>query len=217
MTAERDGGDFESGMVATGFWIGITMGRVILGFITPRIGEKLAISVSFVSFLSIQVQEMTDLGTTQLYVPAAIGFHLLFWLVPQFVASAVAVAIEGFFLGPLFPAVVVAATKLLPTHLHISAIGFAAALGGSGAAIFPFAVGVLAQAKGVQVLQPIIVALLAAILGIWALMPRIKQKKDAVDGDAERGRVSGVDAWRKSVTSSVTRSRAACAKLLKLR
>jgi fucose permease len=36
---------FSSGMTATGFWLGITVGRVVLGFITPRIGEKLAIAV----------------------------------------------------------------------------------------------------------------------------------------------------------------------------
>jgi fucose permease len=41
----RDGGDFASGMGATGFWLGITFGRVVLGFVTPRIGEKLAIVV----------------------------------------------------------------------------------------------------------------------------------------------------------------------------
>lgn len=46
MARERDGGDFESGMVATGFWIGITVGRVLLGFVTPKIGEQLAVSVS---------------------------------------------------------------------------------------------------------------------------------------------------------------------------
>lgn len=151
----------------------------------------------------------------QIYVPAAIGFHLLFWLVPQFVASAVAVAIEGFFLGPLFPAIIVATTKVLPAHLHVSAIGFAAALGGSGAAIFPFAVGVLAQAKGVQVLQPVIVALLAAILGVWALMPRTKKKDDTED--AEEGTASGIELWRKSMSSYASRSRAACSRMLKVR
>ncbi|KAF5017057.1 hypothetical protein F66182_11072 [Fusarium sp. NRRL 66182] len=67
------------------------------------------------------------------------AFELIFWLIPQFYVSAVAIAIEGFFLGPLFPAAVVAATKLLPKHLHVTAIGFAAALGGAGAAVFPFA------------------------------------------------------------------------------
>ena len=45
MIRVRHGGAFASGMTATGFWLGITVGRVILGFVTPRLGEKLAISV----------------------------------------------------------------------------------------------------------------------------------------------------------------------------
>jgi fucose permease len=45
MIQVRHGGAFESGITATGFWLGLTVGRFILGFITPRIGEKLAIMV----------------------------------------------------------------------------------------------------------------------------------------------------------------------------
>lgn len=102
-------------------------------------------------------------------------FELIFWLVPQFYVSAVAVALQSFFLGPLYPAAVVAAAKLLPRHLHVTSIGFAAAVGGIGAAVFPFAVGAIAQSKGVQVLQPFILALLVAILGIWLALPRISK------------------------------------------
>ncbi|TKA78790.1 hypothetical protein B0A49_00822 [Cryomyces minteri] len=157
MIRVRQGNPFSSGMTATGFWLGITVGRVILGFVTPRLGEKLAISI---------------------YLPLAMGLQLLFWLVPQFYVSAVAVSLVGFFLGPLFPAAVVASTKLLPRHLHVSAIGFAAAFGGSGAAIFPFAVGAIAQARGVQVLQPVVLALLAVILLLWLGLPRIGRKSE---------------------------------------
>ncbi|TGJ85035.1 hypothetical protein E0Z10_g3745 [Xylaria hypoxylon] len=157
MIQVRHGGAFESGLTATGFWLGLTIGRFILGFITPRIGEKLAIMI---------------------YLPITVGFELLFWLVPQFIVSAVAVGLQGFFLGPLFPAAIVAMSKLLPHHLHVGAIGFAAAFGGSGAAVLPFAVGAIAQAKGVQVLQPIILALLAAIFLVWCGLPRIGKKKD---------------------------------------
>jgi hypothetical protein len=46
MLKVRDGTEFASGMVSVGFWLGITVGRIVLGFITPRIGEKLAVSVS---------------------------------------------------------------------------------------------------------------------------------------------------------------------------
>ncbi|QIW99030.1 hypothetical protein AMS68_004548 [Peltaster fructicola] len=157
MIRVRNGEPFAAGITATGFWLGITIGRFVLGFITPRIGEKLAISI---------------------YLPLAMAMELLFWLVPQFVVSAVAVALQGFFLGPLFPAGIVAMTKLLPKHLHVSAIGFAAAFGSSGGAIFPFVVGVLAQAKGVQVLQPIILAILAVTLMLWIGLPRMNKKKD---------------------------------------
>ncbi len=104
------------------------------------------------------------------------ALELIFWLVPQFYVSAAAVSLQGFFLGPLFPIAVVVATKLLPRHLHVSTIGFAAAFGGGGAAILPFAVGAIAQAKGVQVLQPIILTLLAAIFGLWLMLPKVHGK-----------------------------------------
>ncbi|THZ21746.1 MFS general substrate transporter [Aureobasidium pullulans] len=157
MLKVRDGTEFASGMVSVGFWLGITVGRIVLGFITPRIGEKLAVSI---------------------YLPIAMGLELLFWLVPSFYVSAVAVSFQGFFLGPMFPAIIVVTTKLLPKHLHVPAVGFAAAFGGSGGAIFPFAIGALAQAKGVQVLQPIILSLFAVQLVLWLCLPRNSRKKD---------------------------------------
>ncbi|KAI1644647.1 MFS general substrate transporter [Daldinia loculata] len=157
MIQVRNGEPFASGMTATGFWLGLTIGRVILGFVTPRVGEKRAIMI---------------------YLPITMGLELLFWLVPQFYVSAVAVGLQGFFIGPLFPAAIVAVSKLLPRHLHVGAIGFAAAFGGSGAAILPFAVGAIAQAKGVEVLQPIILAFLGAIFLLWLGLPAMDKKKE---------------------------------------
>ena len=48
----RNGGSFASGMTATGFWLGLTLGRVVLGFITPRLGERLALIVCLMTLLS---------------------------------------------------------------------------------------------------------------------------------------------------------------------
>ena len=106
------------------------------------------------------------------------GLQLLFWLVPNFYVSAVAVAFQGFFLGPLFPGIILVTSILLPSHMHVAAIGFVAAFAGCGAAILPFAVGVLAQASGVQVLQPIILALLGSIMVLWLLLPRLGKKEE---------------------------------------
>ncbi|KAL1861984.1 hypothetical protein Plec18170_000808 [Paecilomyces lecythidis] len=157
MRRVRHGEPFASGMTATGFWLGITCGRVVLGFVTPKVGEKLSIVV---------------------YSLLAITAGLVLWLVPNFYSSAVAVSFQGFFLGPFFPAVVVVATKLLPRSLHVSAIGFAAAVGGVGASVLPFAMGALAEARGVQVLQPFIIALSGGILLLWLGLPRMPKKTE---------------------------------------
>jgi fucose permease len=161
MIRVRQGDAFSSGMSAVGFWLGLTVGRVILGFVTPRVGERLAIII---------------------YLLLAMFLELLFWLLPSFVASTVAVACLGFVLGPLFPAAIVISTRLLPRHLHVSAIGFASAVGGGGAALVPFAVGAIAQAKGVQVLQPIILALLVVISGLWITLPAIRGENGGKGG-----------------------------------
>ncbi|KAL2697544.1 hypothetical protein AAEP93_011448 [Penicillium crustosum] len=158
MKKVRHAAPFASSMTSTGFWLGITLGRVILGFVTPLIGEKIAISI---------------------YISLDIAFCLILYLVPNFYAGAVAVSLQGFFLGPLFPAVVIVTTKLLPKHLHVSAIGFAAAFGGGGAAVLPFIVGVLAQAKGVEVLMPFIIALSGAMLLLWNCLPRVPRDRSA--------------------------------------
>ena len=114
MTQVRKGQPFPSGLTATGFWLGLTVGRMVLGFVTPKLGERRAVII---------------------YVLAALGMELLFWLVPQFIISAVAIALVGFFIGPFYPAVIVMATKLLPVELHVPSIGFSSAFGGSGAAV----------------------------------------------------------------------------------
>lgn len=144
-----------------------------MGFITGRIGEKRAIAIYLVTSLILE---------------------LLYWLVPNFVASVIFITFLGFFLGPLFPAVIVTATKLLPNDYHVGVIGFAAAFGGGGAAIFPFAIGAIAQSKGVQVLQPIILALLIFLLLLWLCVPggfkrggleRARENKEGLGSDVK--------------------------------
>lgn len=172
MRRERAGGEFESGVVATGFWTGIAAGRLVLSFITPKLGEKLAVLVR-----SRSEWNLHKLIARQIYIVIAITCQLMFWLVPSFHVSAIFVALQGFFLGPLFPAVIVAATKALPPHLHVSAIGFAAAIGVGGGAALPFAIGSLAQTEGLGVLQPIILAVLAALLVLWLCFPKLEKRK----------------------------------------
>jgi fucose permease len=174
MLRVRNAEPFLAGLTVTLFWLGLTIGRVILGFVTGRVGEKLAIT---------------------LYIILTIALQLLYWLVPNFIAAVIFVVFLGFFLGPLFPGAIVVATKILPSDHHVSAIGFAAAFGGGGAAVLPFAVGAIAQSQGVEVLQPIIVALLIAILLLWLCLPggmrrggleKAKENNEKVGHEARR-------------------------------
>lgn len=82
---------YNSGIAATGFWAGMTVGRAGLGFVTDRFGERICVLV---------------------YLAFSLGLELLFWFVPNFIVSAVAVAFLGMFLGPLFPAGVIVRTPI---------------------------------------------------------------------------------------------------------
>jgi fucose permease len=152
MKSVREGSAFASGLTETGFWLGITMGRFVLGFVSPHIGEKSSIAI---------------------YLVISIVLELIFWLVPQFIVSALAVSFVGFFMGTIFPGVVIVSTRLLPRNLHVPAIGFATAFAMGGGGVFPFLVGAISQAKGVTTLQPILLAMLIVALAIWATLFRL--------------------------------------------
>jgi fucose permease len=70
------------------------------------------------------------------YLVISIALELVFWLVPKFVVSAIAVALLGFFTGPLFPGALVVAARLLRKHLHVPGIGLASSLAGGGGAMY---------------------------------------------------------------------------------
>ena len=155
MLKVRHATPYASGVSGSGFWAGMTLGRAGLGFVTERYGERLCLTI---------------------YLAVCIALELLFWLVPQFVVSAVAVAFLGFFLGPMFPGAVMVTAKLLPKRIHVSAIGFAMALGGTGGTVFPFIIGAIASSKGVKVLQPVVLALIGVVTIVWLCFPRIKKR-----------------------------------------
>lgn len=155
---------FTSGMVNFIYWAGLTGGRVALGFVTPYLKQHQRYAVTA-------------------YLTACIAMQLVFCLVENIVASAIAVSFLGFFLGPLFPEAVIAQTRILPKHLHVAAVGFASALGSAGGCTFPFLTGAIAKSQGIGVLQPMVLAMLVVCLGLWLLLPappRTPARRDVV-------------------------------------
>ncbi|KAK5996926.1 Bypass of stop codon 6-like protein [Cladobotryum mycophilum] len=151
----RNGSPSDSSLVASGFWIGITVGRFALGWFTGWVGERPMVF---------------------LYLLVAIGLELGFWLGKKFVVSAIMAALVGLSIGMIMPSGIRMMTKLLPHEKHIVSVGFATAFAVSGSAIFPFIVGALAQSFGVQVLQPVILVLFGLQLLLWLFISRQKFK-----------------------------------------
>jgi fucose permease len=151
------GGDLSSvGYVTAGFWGGIAVGRFLLSPLAFRVGER----VSVVAF-----------------TVGCLGFQLIVWFVPNVVGDAVAVAVIGLLLGPVYPCATAVFSRLLPRNLQLTSLGFISSAGSSGGAVWPLATGLIAQQKGTWVLHPICIGLYGVMVGSWILLPK-ERKRD---------------------------------------
>ena len=153
----RGGNPAAVGYVTAGFWGGITVGRLTLGRLAQKIGEK-----RFVVWLT--------LGAGLL--------ELLVWQVPNIIGDAIAVSIVGLFLGPIYPCNTHILSRLLPKRLQMASFSCVAALGNSGGAVAPFLVGIVAQAAGTWVLHPICIALFVVMEICWFCLPRVEKRRE---------------------------------------
>ena len=153
----RKGHPSQASSVSSGFWGGITLGRFVLTHFAHKIGERTA--------------------TIMLIVGAAV-FQLLVWLVPNLIGNAVAEALVGVFLGPVYPCATAVFSKLLPRSIQISALSVVTSMGSSGGALVPFITGLLAQKLGTVVLHPIVLISFGSMLITWLLLPRIGKRAE---------------------------------------
>ncbi|KAG9128496.1 hypothetical protein FRC07_009720 [Ceratobasidium sp. 392] len=153
LLTERNANPDTVGYVASGFWGGLALGRLCLGQASPYIGIK------------------REKHLVHVYIGVALVMTVLVWKVPSFVGNAFCTAIVGFVLGPIFPTSLSLATKLLPTEIHMTALATMSSFASIGSALYPFVTGALANAKGVAVLQPVMLGILSVMAGLWCLFP----------------------------------------------
>ncbi|TVY65281.1 Bypass of stop codon protein 6 [Fusarium oxysporum f. sp. cubense] len=154
LIAVRNSPPSVAGYVASAYWGGLMLGRILLADITKKLGNR-----RMVFF----------------YILIGLGLQLIIWFVPIVAVDGIAVSLLGFIIAPFFPVGLSVLTTLLPRELHVAAIGFAATVGQAGSAAFPFLTGAMASKFGVIVLQPIMVALLVGMFVCWGLVPRVKR------------------------------------------
>jgi fucose permease len=90
------------GYVPTGFWGGLFLGRLLLAEPTHRFGEQR--SILYLCLICLVLQ-------------------LLFWLVPNVIASVTAFALMGFFFGPFFATGMSVASRMFPRKIQSTALG----------------------------------------------------------------------------------------------
>ncbi|PMD47418.1 MFS general substrate transporter [Hyaloscypha variabilis F] len=153
----RHGKLSKVGYTPAGLYGGIFLGRLLLAEPTHRFGERRMILLYSVVMLALQV---------------------IFWLVPNIIASATALSLLGFFFGPLFPIGVSVGTKLFPNSVKASALGLVFVVAQAGGSLFPSITGFIASSAGVKVLQPILVGFIVAMGVSWDLVPKVPHRSD---------------------------------------
>ncbi|KIK56703.1 hypothetical protein GYMLUDRAFT_99125 [Collybiopsis luxurians FD-317 M1] len=163
---EREGGA-SAGYISSGFFGGLTLGRLLLMYVNKRVGEHTVVFV---------------------YVVLSIALEITIWFVPSIIENAVAVSPRSFtlfrlvdsintglLLGPLFPILVGHGTRILPAYLFTGCMGWISGVGMAGSAALPFITGVLASKYGIKSLQPFLVAMMCTMISIWALVPKARR------------------------------------------
>lgn len=155
----RHGNPDTMGYVASGFWGGIALGRLLL--VRP-IHKKVGIR-----------RGVTVVST------CAIIFVALAWAIPNVIATSVFVALAGLCIGPNFPLMLTLTSieGLIPRKIQVITVTIMTAFGSSGGAIFPFIVGLISQAAGTYVVLPVFIALYSAMLLLWICVPNVERRQ----------------------------------------
>ncbi|KDQ58647.1 hypothetical protein JAAARDRAFT_155195 [Jaapia argillacea MUCL 33604] len=151
------GGGPSSGYISAGFFGGLMLGRVVLLWVNHKVGERRVLFI---------------------YAILAIGLELIVWLVPSLIGDAITVSLVGLLLGPIYPIMMNHSSRILPRWLLTGSIGWIAGFGQAGSALLPFMTGALASKFGIGSLQPLLVSMMATMVGLWALVPNSQKRPD---------------------------------------
>ncbi|KAF3989895.1 hypothetical protein FT663_02465 [Candidozyma haemuli var. vulneris] len=161
------GANTSFGYVSSGFWAGLTIGRLLL---TRPLHKTLGLRKSII-ILALM----------------AIGMVVLSWVVPNSVAVGVFVGLAGVFIGPTYPLMITAVSFIVPRKIQVVSLTIMTAFGSSGGAVLPFVTGLIAETQGAYVVLPIFIATYSAMLGFWFLLPNVERKPDQPnDGKLKR-------------------------------
>lgn len=151
LTLARSGPLLFSAWVVSGYWSGLTLGRLTLANLAPRLGVRRLITLCLAG--------------------VALGL-LLAWAIPGFWGAAPGLCLVGFSLGPLYPTMIAFASQIVSPRQLPGAVGFLACLGSVGASFFPWLAGSILQHLGFWSLLPFALLLTVGMVGMWTMLAR---------------------------------------------
>lgn len=144
-------GDKTVGYVASGFWGGLTVGRLLLARpLHKYFGVRRSIIV--VTLISLVLV-------------------ILSWVIHNVLVVGIFISLSGVFIGPNYPLMISLVADLLPRKIQVVSLTITSAFGSSGGAIFPFVVGLISQRAGAFVVLPSFLALYSTMLVLWLMLP----------------------------------------------
>ncbi|PIL32913.1 hypothetical protein GSI_05031 [Ganoderma sinense ZZ0214-1] len=123
------GGGPSAGYISSGFFAGLTLGRIGLLWINHKFGEHRVVF---------------------LYGIVAIGLELIVWLVPSLIGCGIAISLVNVLLGPIYPIVMNRARRILPPRLLSGSIGWMAGFRQADSAILTFASDAISSKMGIK-------------------------------------------------------------------
>ncbi len=151
LTLSRNVSTEVAGLWAGSYWATFTLGRILAGLLTRRLGVKTLLVAGLLA--------------------ATFGAVLLWWN-PFPTASIIAVSIIGFALAPIFPGLMSGTGARVGDQHAANTIGMQISAAGFGAAVVPAFAGVLAQNISLEAIPVYLTGLFIVLITLYALTSR---------------------------------------------
>lgn len=160
LTESRGIAPQTAGLLAGGYWGMFTVGRVLAGLYAQKAGTDLLLRGSILSALA--------------------GALLLLWN-PSDTVSLIGIAVVGFSIAPIFPALVSSTGRRVSARHAANTIGMQISAAGLGGALLPGLAGALARRISLEVIPVFLVSLIVLLLVLYFVSSWMGKRQAALD------------------------------------
>lgn len=143
-----------AGFIAGSYWLMFTIGRILAGFFTRKVGTKRLVRISLIG---------------------AVSGAVLVWWNPLPVFSIIGVGLIGFAIAPIFPGLVSGTRDRVGERFAANTIGMQMSAAGLGAAAVPSLVGVLAERTSLEAIPICLAVFFTTLILLHTLSGRTKE------------------------------------------